>query len=127
MSQIERLLERLRQHCLAKPGTTEEMPFDDRTVVFKVGGKLFCLLDAFEFSGCGMKCDPDRIPELRASYEGITTGPYLNAKHWNSVHPEPFGDVPWPMFLDLVDHSYALVWKGLTRKVKAAIEETQTR
>ena len=87
MSQDERLLERLRQHCLGKPGTTEEMPFDDRTVVFKVGGKLFCLLDAFEFSGCGMKCDPERIPELRASYEGITTGPYLNAKHWNSVHP----------------------------------------
>ena len=51
----------------------------------------------------------------------------MNAKHWNSVHPEPFCDVPWPMFLDLVDHSYALVWKGLTRKVKAAIEETQTR
>lgn len=31
------------------------------------------------------------------------------------------------MFLDLVDHSYALVWKGLTRKVREAIEETQTR
>ena len=123
MTAHERVVTRLRAHCLAKPGTTEELPFDDRTLVFKVGGKMFCLLDAFEFEGCGMKCAPERIPELRAQFEGVTTGPYLNAKHWNSVHPEPFGDVPWETFLDLVDHSYALVWQGLTKKVKLAIEE----
>ena len=123
MSQDERLLERLRQHCLAKPGTSEEMPFDDRTVVFKVGGKVFCLLDAFEFSGCGMKCDPERIPELRASYEGITTGPYINAKHWNSVHPSRLATsvahVP-----RLGGPQLRVGVEGLTRKVKAAIEET---
>ena len=81
------MVTRLRAHCLAKPGTTEELPFDDRTLVFKVGGKMFCLLDAFEFEGCGMKCAPNRISELRAQFEGVTTGPYLNPKHWNSVHP----------------------------------------
>ena len=123
MTADDRLLERIRAHCLSKPGTTEDMPFDDRTVVFKVGGKMFCLLDAFEFKGCGMKCDPERIPELRATYSGVTTGPYLNAKHWNSVHPEPFGDVSWTKFLELVDHSYDLVHRGLTRKVKLASEE----
>ena len=63
-----------------------------------------------------MKCDPERVPELRARYEGVTTGPYLNPKHWNNVHPRPFGDVEWPEFLALVDHSYDLVWRGLTRK-----------
>lgn len=121
MSSSDRILDRLRAHCLSKPGTTEDLPFDDRTVVFKVGGKMFCLLDAFEFDGCGMKCDPVRIPELRATYSGVSTGPYLNPTHWNSVHPEPFGDVPWTLFLQLVDHSYELVWNGLTRKVKASI------
>ena len=126
MTAHERVVTRLRAHCLAKPGTTEELPFDDRTLVFKVGGKMFCLLDAFEFEGCGMKCAPNRIPELRAQFEGVTTGPYLNPKHWNSVHPEPFGDVPWEAFLDLVDHSYALVWQGLTKKVKLAIEERES-
>ena len=125
MTPHDRLLERLRSHCLSKAGTTEELPFDDRTVVFKVGGKMFCLVDAFEFEGCGMKCAPDRIPELRATYSGVTTGPYLNPKHWNSVHPEPFGDVPWEEFLSLIDHSYDLVWRGLTRKVKLAIEGTE--
>lgn len=127
MTAHDRLLERLRAHCLSKPGTTEELPFDERTVVFKVGGKIFCLLDAFEFQGCGMKCDPERIPELRAQYEGVTTGPYLNPKHWNNVHPRPFGDVEWPDFLALVDHSYDLVWRGLTRKARATIEREEER
>ena len=98
MTPHDRLLKRLRAHCLSKPGTTEELPFDERTVVFKVGGKIFCLLDAFEFQGCGMKCASERVPELRAQYEGVTTGPYLNPKHWNNVYPRPFGDVEWPDF-----------------------------
>jgi len=62
MTPHDRLLERLRSHCLSKTGTTEELPFDDRTVVFKVGGKMFCLVDAFEFEGCGMKCPPTAFP-----------------------------------------------------------------
>jgi predicted DNA-binding protein (MmcQ/YjbR family) len=121
LSDHQRLLDRLRRHCLDKVGTTEEFPFDERTVVFKVGGKMFCLVDVMEFAGCGLKCDPDQVPELRASYEGITTGPYLHPKHWNSVHPQPMGDVPWDVFLSLVDHSYDLVWKGLTQKIKMAL------
>lgn len=122
MTAHDRLLDRLREYCLSKPGTSEELPFDERTLVFKVGGKMFCLLDAFEFEGCGMKCSPDRIPELRARFEGVTTGRYLNPNHWNSVYPAPFGDVPWDDFLALVDHSYDLVWHGLTKKVKMAIQ-----
>ena len=91
MTPNDRLLERLRAHCLSKPGTTEELPFDERTVVFKVGGKIFCLLDAFDFQGCGMKCDPERVPELRAQYEGVTTGPYLNSKlRASQVHAVAF-------------------------------------
>lgn len=122
MTPHDRLLARLRDHCLSKPGTTEDLPFDDRTLVFKVGGKMYCLLDMIEFQGCGMKCSPDRVEELRATYDGVTTGPYLHPRHWNLVRPEPFGDVPWSEFLSLVDHSYAMVWKGLNRKTRQAIE-----
>lgn len=48
MSDHQRLLDRLRRHCLDKVGTTEEFPFDERTMVFKVGGKMFCLVDVME-------------------------------------------------------------------------------
>ena len=83
------------------------------------------------FSGCGSvlcRCPACVYVEKRNDDEDDDDALVIaDAKHWNSVHPEPFGDVPWSMFLELIDHSYALVWKGLTRKVKMAIEETQTR
>lgn len=118
----DQLVERIRLHCLAKPGATEDLPFDEQTLTFKVGGKMFCIIDMFDFQGCGLKCDPERIPELRASFDGVTTGRYLNPKHWNLVMPVPLGDVPWNELTSLIDHSYDMVWKGLTQKVRLSIQ-----
>ena len=99
MTSHDRLLNRIRKQCLSKAGTTEELPFDDRTLVFKVGGKMFCLLDAFEFDGCGLKCDPEQILDLKASYEGLERGSQIKTC-WVLVHPEPYGDVPLERFED---------------------------
>jgi predicted DNA-binding protein (MmcQ/YjbR family) len=126
MSAEDRLRRQLHTFCVAFPGVTEEMPFDDRTVVFKVGGKIFCLFDAYEFSGCALKCDPNWIAELRASWEGVTTGPYLHKRHWNYVYPEPFGDVPNSLFWELVTHSHELVKQGLPRKVRDSLISRQS-
>jgi predicted DNA-binding protein (MmcQ/YjbR family) len=36
-------IEYLRNYCLAKKGVTEEFPFGEETLVFKVSGKMFLL------------------------------------------------------------------------------------
>ena len=41
-------IEEFRNYCLSKPGVTEDFPFDDTTLVFKVGGKMFALTDLEE-------------------------------------------------------------------------------
>jgi predicted DNA-binding protein (MmcQ/YjbR family) len=43
-------IEELRDYCLSKPHTTENFPFDQNTLVFKVAGKMFALapLDQWE-------------------------------------------------------------------------------
>ena len=46
---IDMDIETFRLYCLAKPGASEHLPFDDRTLVFKVGGKIFALCDVEEF------------------------------------------------------------------------------
>jgi predicted DNA-binding protein (MmcQ/YjbR family) len=38
-------IEELRTYCLSLKGVTEDFPFDDNTLVFKVVGKMFCLTD----------------------------------------------------------------------------------
>lgn len=53
-------IEAFRNYCLSKPMVTEEFPFDETTLVFKVCGKMFALtgLESPEFK-VNLKCDPD--------------------------------------------------------------------
>ena len=36
--------EEIREYCLSKKAVTEGFPFDNETLVFKVGGKIFLFL-----------------------------------------------------------------------------------
>tara|TARA_R110002073_G_scaffold313380_3_gene485329 strand:+ start:34640 stop:35032 length:393 start_codon:yes stop_codon:yes gene_type:complete len=122
-------IEQLREYCITKKGTTEEFPFDNDTLVFKVMGKMFILvpLDRWERAQelCVLKFDPEWALELRDSYDGIIGGfqmgrspdaKYVNAKHWNTV--ENHKDVSDAFLRELIDHSYNLVIKGFTKKMK---------
>lgn len=96
---------------------TEEFPFDETTLVFKVMGKMFALtgLDETEFK-VNLKCDPERSVELREEYESIIAGFHMNKKHWNTVKPD--GSLSNELFKELIDHSYDLVVKGLPKKMR---------
>lgn len=109
-------IEAFREYCLAKPGVTEEFPFDNKTLAYKVMGKLFALTDVDEFVSINLKCDPERTLELRETYASVIPGYHMNKKHWNTI--ETSGDVGDVMLKELIDHSYELVAKGLTKKLK---------
>lgn len=53
-------LERFRKHCLSKKGVTEEFPFGEETLVYKVMGKMFCLTGIENFSSVNLKVDPEQ-------------------------------------------------------------------
>ena len=103
-----------REYCLSKPGAWEDLPFGPATLVFKVLNKMFSAvgLDAIP-PEVSLKCDPERVPELRESYEGIHTGPDRNKKLWN--FGELQSDVSAELIHELVDHSYALVVAGMKK------------
>jgi len=42
-------IQQLYEFCLSKKGVTEHFPFDEDTLVFKVGGKMFCLTSLKEW------------------------------------------------------------------------------
>lgn len=107
-----------REYCLSKPGTSEDIPFDENTLCFKVGGKIFALIDIELFESVNLKCNPERAIELRDQYEGIIPGYHMNKKHWNTVL---VGSVPDPLILELVDHSFQLVYNSLPRSLQAEI------
>ncbi len=114
-------IEDFRDYCLSFKGVTEKFPFDETTLVFYVGNKMFCLVDIEAFDYCNLKCDPDEALELRAQYEGIQPGYHMSKKHWNSVYFQQ--DVPVKLMQELVVKSYDLVVKGLTKKEREALQK----
>ena len=67
-----------------------------------------------------LKCDPDRILELRQEYpESILPGYYSDGRTWVSIYLE--SDVPDQLVFDLCDMSYDLVFSRLTKKVQQTI------
>lgn len=108
-------LEEIREYCLSKLMTDEAMPFDDETIVFRVGGKIFAML-ALEKSAINLKCDPDKAVELRERYQDIVPGYHCNKKHWNTVFLER--DLSKNLIKEMVDHSYDLVYKSLPKNKK---------
>ncbi|TMU54538.1 MmcQ/YjbR family DNA-binding protein [Flagellimonas algicola] len=110
-------VEQLRELCIRKKGVTEDFPFDEQTLVFKVMGKMFALMALERLPPqCNLKCDPDRAVELREEYDGdIIPGYHMSKKHWNTLMLE---HLPPNLIEELVDHSYDLVVSGLTKKLK---------
>lgn len=111
---IDMDIETFRLYCLAKPGVSEHLPFDDRTLVFKVGGKMFALCDLESFDSVNLKCDPERAVELREQYDAVTPGYHMNKTHWNTVKVD--GDINGRMLQELIDHSYELIVSSLPKR-----------
>jgi predicted DNA-binding protein (MmcQ/YjbR family) len=110
----------LKAACLALAGTVEDFPFGPEASVFKVAGKMFAIspLDAEPLT-VSLKCDPELALSLRAAHPAITPGYHLNKRHWNTVTLD--GSLSEQMVLELIEDSYDLVVKSLTRAQRAAL------
>ena len=110
-------VESFRSYCLDKKGVTEEFPFDEHTLVFKVMGKMFALVPLERVpSQCNLKCDPDRALELREEYDGlIIPGYHMSKKHWNTL---VLDSLPPKLIIGLIDHSYDLVVAKLPKAIR---------
>jgi predicted DNA-binding protein (MmcQ/YjbR family) len=109
-------------YCLAKKAVTESFPFDSETLVLKVDTKMFLLM-ALEKQPLtiNVKTDPEWSAELREQYPQITGAYHMNKTHWNSVMVD---GLKRDLVLKLIDQSYELVFKSLTKKVQNAINDS---
>jgi predicted DNA-binding protein (MmcQ/YjbR family) len=110
-------LAEFREYCLDKPSATEDTPFGDDVLVFRVGGKIFSLTSLERFPvTVNLKCDPDLALELRDRYDQVRPGYHMNKKHWNTVEID--GGIPDGELRKMIDHSYNLVAKSLPKRME---------
>ncbi len=115
-------VEEIREYCLLKPAVDEGFPFDKNTLVFKVGGKMFLLMDiegdAVEFNA---KCDPQKAIELREKYRCVKPGYHMNKAHWNTVTCD--GSAPKKQIFNWIDDSYDLIVASLPKKIRDSLKK----
>ncbi|MFB5268563.1 MmcQ/YjbR family DNA-binding protein [Paenibacillus enshidis] len=116
------MYKKLESYCLRKKGAVSTYPFGPSAQVFKVGGKMFALLvEENGMPAISLKCDPVIAENLREQNKAIRPGYHLNKQHWNTVTVD--GSIPQSELYAMMDHSYELVLKGMTKAARSAIED----
>ncbi len=114
-------IEEFRDYCLQKKGVTEELPFDETTLVYKVLGKMFALTDTDDEFKIALKCDPEKVIDLREQFpETVLPGYHFNKKHWNTVVID--GTIPEKLLYEWIDDSYILVVSKLPKTKQQELE-----
>ena len=111
----------IRDYLLAKPEALEGYPFRLDVAVYKVKGKMFATLSARDgIANMNLKCDPEEAVMLRDIFEAVKPGYHMNKSHWNTIILDfsmPDGEIK-----RMVDNSYSLVLKKLTRVQRSHLE-----
>lgn len=116
-------IEQIREYTLSLTGVTEDQPFGDDIITFRLEGKIFVCL----WLGGGqhdmkdgdprvaLKLSPDRNEELREQYSAVTPAYHWNKKHWSDVYYEQLEDT---LVEDWIQESYHLVASKLPKAIR---------
>jgi predicted DNA-binding protein (MmcQ/YjbR family) len=110
-------IESVREYCLSLPQTTEDFPFDESILAFRIEGKIFAMVDLEKTEWFVLKCNPERALELRDRYMDISPAWHMNKKYWNQLNL--YGALPDKLIRTLICHSYNEVVKKIPKRVIA--------
>ena len=116
-------IEQVREYTLSLNGVTEDQPFGEDNITFRLEGKIFMCLwigggrDDMNNSEprLALKLSPDRNEELRDKFSSVTPAWHWNKKHWNDVYYEQLED---SLVKDWIRESYHLVASQLPKAIR---------
>ena len=116
-------IEQVRDYTLSLNGVTEDQPFGEDNITFRLEGKIFMCLwlgsDKQEIKDSeprlALKLAPERNEELRAQFSAVTPAWHWNKKHWNDVYYEQLED---SLVMEWIKESYYLVASKLPKIVR---------
>ena len=117
----------LDEYCLSKIGSEKDFKIEWDAIRYLIVGKMFAMQggDKYKKSIITLKCDPSLGQSLRKEHPHIVAGYYMNKEHWNSVYLD--GDVPDDVLKQMIDMSYELVFKSLSKKVQKQILDNSNK
>ena len=116
-------IEQVRDFTLSLLGVTEDQPFGDDVITYRIEGKIFLCLSL----GGGqhdmrnseprfaLKLTPERNEELREKYSSVTPAWHWNKKHWSDVYYEHLEE---DLVKTIIKESYDLVVSKLPKSIR---------
>lgn len=108
-------IEDVRLYCLSLPEATEDMPFDETTLVFRLKNKIFACLDLNRTEWLTVKCDAEYALELRDRHIEIEPAWHWNKKYWNQIKLN--GSLSSDFIRSLIRHAYNEIVKKLPKRL----------
>lgn len=112
-------LEQVSSWCSGQPSATLDNTFGPQTDVYRVGNKIFAMVNVEDANMVTLKVLPEEGEALRAQHDFIRPGYYMNKRHWITV------DLPVPARFDelseLIAESYRLVLGSLSKAARSQI------
>ena len=115
-------IEQVREYTLSINGVTEDQPFGDELIAFRIEGKIFMCLwlggkhDMIDPQPrCVVKLTPERNEELREQFSAVTPAWHWNKKHWSDVYYELLDD---SLVTAWIKESYDLVVSKLPKAIR---------
>ena len=116
-------IEQVRDYALSLKGVTEDQPFGDDNITFRIEGKIFMCLwlgdNNLESESCqprfAIKLSPERNEELRAQNTAVTPAWHWNKKHWSDIF---YSSLPDELVMAWIQESYLLVMSKLPKAIR---------
>lgn len=116
-------IEEVRYFALSLHGVTEDQPFGDDNITFRVEGKIFmCLwLGGGKYNidetmlRFACKLAPERNEELRELYSAVTPAFHWNKTHWSDVF---FEQLDTDVVESIIRESYGVIVSKLPKSVR---------
>ena len=117
-------IEQVREYTLSINGVTEDQPFGDDIITFRIEGKIFLCLwlgeGKHDIKGnteprFALKLTPERNEELREQFSAVTPAWHWNKKHWSDVYYELLDN---SLVTAWIKESYDLVVSKLPKAVR---------
>ena len=116
-------IEQVRDYALSLKGVTEDQPFGDDNITFRIEGKIFMCLwlgdNNLESESCqprfAIKLSPERNEDLRAQNTAVTPAWHCDKKHWSDIF---YSSIPNELVMAWIQESYLLVVAKLPKAIR---------
>ena len=116
-------IDEIKEYCKKKHKVTEEFPFGDVPICYKLGGKIFAQIYPYEHDKkITLKCTAEAGQFYRMAYpEKVVRGyhcPPVQQPYWNTIYLEDF---PEDELLNMIDLAYETVIGSFSKKIQREI------